>query len=136
MTGVQTCALPISALLVGSTRARIRVRATDGVNTTEADSGGTFTLPDNPPMVTILGTANGEVRPGQRATFSGAAYDPRDGMLPAAQLSWSSDRDGRLGNGAQIETVRPLSSGAHVITLTATNSHGRSASTRVNILVR
>jgi hypothetical protein len=50
-----------TGLLVGSTKARIRVRATDGVNTTEADSQGTFTVPDNAPLVAILGTANGQV---------------------------------------------------------------------------
>jgi len=125
-----------TALLVGSTRAGIRVRATDGVNTTEADSGGTFTLPDNPPLVAILGTTSGQGLPQQRAKFTGAAYDPRDGMLPAARLSWSSDRDGRLGNGPQIETIRPLSGGAHIITLTATNSQGRSANSRMSIMVR
>jgi hypothetical protein len=125
-----------TALLVGSARARVRVRATDGVNTTEADSSGTFTVPENPPLLAILGTASGQVLPRQRVKFTGAAYDPRDGMLPAARLQWSSDRDGPLGNGRQIETTRPLSSGAHVITLTATNGQGRSASTRVNIDVR
>jgi hypothetical protein len=123
-------------LLVGSTKARVRVRATDGVNTTEADSSGTFTVPDNPPLVTILGTANGQVVARQGAVFSGVAYDPTDGILPAGSLHWTSDRDGSLGNGRRLEPTGPLSAGAHVITLTATNSRGGSATAHVNVVAR
>jgi len=125
-----------TTLLVGSKKARVRVQATDGVNTTEADSSGTFTVPDASPVVAIIGTTNGQLVSRQNAEFSGAAYDPRDGILPSMRLYWTSDRDGSLGNGSRLKIARPLSGGAHVITLTATNSHGRSASTRVNIVVR
>jgi hypothetical protein len=125
-----------TTLLAGSPRARIRVRATDGVNTTEADSEGVFAVAENLPLVAILGAADGQVISRTGVRFSAAAYDPKDGMLPPAQLQWASDRDGPLGNGRQIVLVRPLSSGRHVITLTATNSQGQSASKRLNVVVR
>ena len=125
-----------TALLVGSKKARVRVRATDGVNTTEADSVGTFNVPEHPPLVTILGAANGKVVNRQSAEFTGAAYDPRDGMLPAARLKWTSDRDGVLGSGQHITTTKPLSSGAHVITLTATDNQGQVASKQVTVVAR
>ena len=122
-----------TALLVGSSKARVRVRATDGVNTTEADSG-TFIVPEHPPLVSILSVARVVNR--QSAEFTGAAYDPREGMLPAAQLKWTSDRDGELGSGSHITTTKPLSGGAHVITLTATNSQGRFASKEVTVVAK
>jgi len=125
-----------TTLLAGSPRARIRVRATDGVNTTEADSAAPFTVPENPPLVAILGASDRQVISGTGARLYAAAYDPRDGMLAPAQLHWNSDRDGSLGNGRQMVVVRPLSSGAHLITVTATNSQGRSASKGLNVIVR
>ena len=124
-----------TALLVGSKKARVRVRATDGVNTTEADSA-TFTVPEHPPLVVILGAANGKVLSRLDAEFSGVAYDPRDGILPATRLKWTSDRDGTLGKGAHIKTTKPLSSGKHIITLTATNSQGRTASKQLKIVAK
>ena len=124
-----------TALLVGSRQARVRVRATDGVNTTEADSG-TFIVPGHPPMVAILGGADGKQVNRHTAEFTGAAYDPREGMLPAARLQWTSDRDGALGSGRHIKATKPLSSGVHVITLTATNAQGLVASKRVTIVAK
>jgi hypothetical protein len=122
-------------LLVGSDSARVRVRATDGVNTTEADSAA-FGVPEHPPLVSILGAPRGKVVNRQSAEFTGAAYDPREGMLPADRLKWSSDRDGELGTGAHITTTRPLSGGAHVITLTATNSQGRTTTRQTTIMAK
>jgi hypothetical protein len=125
-----------TALLAGSTKARVRVRATDGVNTAEGDSAGTFTVPEKSPLVAVIGVTNGNVLARQHAEFSGAAYDPKDGLLDATRLHWTSDRDGSLGYGRHLVLSRPLSSGRHVITLTATNGRGLSASSRVTIVVR
>lgn len=134
-TDVKGLSAPVdTALLVGSNRARVRVRATDGVNTTEADSAGTFIVPEHPPLVTILGAAKVVNR--QSAEFTGAAYDPRERMLPAARLKWTSNRDGKLGSGPHITMTKPLSSGTHVITLTATNSQGRVASKQVKVVAK
>jgi hypothetical protein len=125
-----------TALLVGSRTARVRVRATDGVNTTDAESAGTFIVPEHPPLVAILAAANGKAVNRGSAEFTGTAYDPRDGILQASRLKWTSDRDGPLGFGSHIEPTKPLSGGVHVITLTATNSQGHSASKQVTVTAR
>lgn len=123
-----------TALLVGSKKARVRVRASDGVNTTDANSARTFIVPEQSPVVSILGVGHHKVVNRRSAEFTGTAYDPREGILPAPRLTWTSDRDGVLGSGPHITAVRPLSSGAHVITLTATNRTGKTASKRVTVV--
>jgi hypothetical protein len=124
-----------TSLLPGSHKARIRVRATDGVNTTEADSPGTFIVPAKPPLVAILGLKDGAALPAEHTTLTGAAYDPQDGMLSATSLKWTSSRDGMLGEGPRI-APRKLSTGPHTITLTATDSLGRTTTKKVNVIVR
>lgn len=124
-----------TSLLPGSHKAHIRVRASDGVNTTEADSPGTFIVPVKPPLVAILGLKNGSALPAKDASLTGAAYDPQDGMLLATRLKWTSSRDGVLGQGPRI-VPRKLAIGPHTITLTATNSLGRITTTKVNVTVR
>jgi hypothetical protein len=124
-----------TTLLPGSTKARIRVRATDGVNTSEAESNGVFTLPEKKPLVAILSPAQAEVlAPGGTTIFLGGAYDVKDGLLSGANLTWTSDRDGLLGRGQRIN-ARGMSRGSHVITLTATDRDGNSASARVSVVV-
>ncbi|MBV9251211.1 MAG: hypothetical protein JO227_18415 [Acetobacteraceae bacterium] len=91
---------------------------------------------EHPPLVSILNVADGKVVSRQSAQFTGAAYDARDGMLPATRLRWTSDRDGVLDIGQHITTVRPLSTGAHVITLNATNSQGQVASKQMTVVAK
>jgi len=123
-------------MLAGSTKARVRVRATDGVNTTEAESAA-FTVKEQAPMVTILRLRNNDVISSRQSTeFTGAAYDPREEILPSARLRWTSNRDGVLGAGRHLKTSRPLSRGEHTITLTATNSQGKVGTKKVKIRVR
>ena len=55
-------------------------------------------------------------------TFKGSAIDPEDGPLTGASLVWTSSRDGEIGIGEFF--TRTLSAGTHIITLTATDSHG------------
>jgi hypothetical protein len=124
-----------TTLLPGSTRGRIRVRATDGVNTTEADSNGTFTVSEKRPFVAILGPRDGQVlAPDSDTQFIGAAYDIEDGILPRRSLEWTSDRDGPMGYGQHLK-VRAMSRGSHILTLSATDQHGNKVNTRVNVIV-
>lgn len=124
-----------TSLLPGSARARIRVRASDGVNTAEAESQGTFVVADKRPLVTIIGPTNGQVlAPGVSPEFAAAAYDPEDGMLFGTSLKWTSDLDGLVGHGLE-PSLRVLSSGEHFITVTATDSQGHSVRARVNVIV-
>jgi hypothetical protein len=108
--------------LPGSVSARIRVIATDGINTGMDDSDGAFTLSGKPPQVVIASPTNASrFRADEQVALSGVGYDPEDGQLADAGLSWFSDRDGPLGTGQHISVV--LSAGTHVIALQATDSN-------------
>jgi hypothetical protein len=49
-------------------------------------------------------------------------------------LSWSSDRAGPLGTGAELPLAN-LSQGAHTITLSVTDSAGQTTTTSVDVFV-
>ncbi len=89
-------------------------------------------IQDNLPLVQILSPNAGAAIGNLQITFTGSATDKHDDFLQGNSLTWSSDRDGFLGNGSLL-TVDSLSTGAHVIEFTATNSRGQSASTYLNI---
>jgi hypothetical protein len=123
-----------TGLLPGSNAARIRVRATDGVNTTIAESRP-FRIADKPPLAAIL-NPRGEmpVARGSPIDLAGFAYDPEDGVLSGERLTWVSNRDRAIGRGGRLKTVL-RSPGRHVITLTATDDQGRSVSARTLVRV-
>lgn len=136
-TGVTTTTISVdTSLLPGSAQGRVRVRMTDGMNTAEDDSDGAFVVPQKSPLVIIINPIAGRgIGPGEQSLLIGAAYDPEDGFLPGAGLTWTSDRDGLIGHGRQVE-MKALSPGSHVITLTATDSQGQTATAQVKSLVR
>ena len=77
-----------TALLPGSTKARVRVRVSDGVNSAEADSA-TFTVSEKPPQIAILAPTNGQVlAPDTVTELVGSVYDPEDGMLPGTSTQY------------------------------------------------
>jgi hypothetical protein len=124
-----------TALLAGSDQARVRVVASDGLLTAQDASDDPFTVSPKPPQVAIDWPADGSrVRPGQTLMLSGYAWDPEDGPLPGEDLAWESDRDGFLGSGAEV-AVSTLSSGRHVITLSATDSDGQVGTDSISIFV-
>ncbi|MCB0105903.1 MAG: hypothetical protein KDE53_08335, partial [Caldilineaceae bacterium] len=121
--------------LAGSDRARIQVLVTDGVNTTEDESDGTFTVFGHAPQAAILApAANSTVVASQTVLLHGSGYDVEDGMLPDSAFAWQSDRDGTLGTGAQL-AVNTLSAGTHVITLQVTDASGNMTSDSRTITV-
>jgi len=120
--------------LPGSEKAKVRVIATDGVNTSRDTSDATFTVEPKPPFVLILAPENDFLFPvGQRIRLEGTASDLEDGVLPDSALQWSSDKDGPLGAGRILDLNR-LSPGLHTITLSAHDSDGREG--RASITVR
>jgi hypothetical protein len=121
-----------AAELAGGIAARVRVLATDGVNTTADESDAAFTVGRKGPAAFIL-APTGDVRfmPGTPLWLQGYGYDLEDGTLEGAALRWRSDRDGDLGTGSQALVT--LSPGPHVITLTATDSQGNTAATSISI---
>ncbi|HEU5014035.1 MAG TPA: hypothetical protein VFT66_16050 [Roseiflexaceae bacterium] len=123
-----------TAQLGGSGTAILRVAANDGVNTGEASSAP-FVMAPKPPQPYILSPGdNLHIHYGQLVNFNGMAFDPQDGTIADAGLSWSSDKAGALGTGALVSSDS-LPVGVNKITLTATNSVGQSATATVTVIV-
>ncbi len=85
------------------------------VNITEPESGAAFN--------------EGEV-----VACSGTAVDPEEGALAGAALTWTSDRDGVLGQGEDIARA-DLSLGVHTLSLAAVDSEGASGSASVTVSI-
>jgi hypothetical protein len=119
----------------GSNQARLRVFVSDGVNSAEAASAA-FVVPPKPPKASIDYPKPGaRYMFGMNVTLSGDAYDDQDGILASSTaLVWSSDRDGILGRGPEVN-LHTLSVGTHTITLSATNSAGLTNSASVTITI-
>jgi hypothetical protein len=117
----------------GGPLARVRVRATDGLNTTQVDSD-VFTVERKAPVVHILSPGDGLVLGDDIAIhLQGHAYDLEDGTLGDDALSWSSDLQGDLGTGAIVPVT--LGVGEHTITLTATDRDGTMSVATVAVTV-
>ncbi len=127
--------LPIDgSLLPGSEQALIRVVASDGLNTGQADSPA-FMVPKHAPTV-LIHPPDPEALPwvaGQPNLLAGLAEDIEDGWLPGQAYQWRSDQDGPLGQGYAI--IVALSAGKHIITLTVTDADGQQASASTLITV-
>jgi hypothetical protein len=66
--------------------------------------------------------------------FSGSASDSEDGSIAGASLVWTSDVDGTIGTGESCASSS-LSSGAHQITLVATDTAGAAGTDTVTITI-
>nr|MBC7243859.1 DNRLRE domain-containing protein [Chloroflexota bacterium] len=118
----------------GTETARVRVYASDGVRTSSATSEP-FAVQRKPPQVFIAVPENGlVVPPGTSLMLSGLVFDREDSPLADLLMHWYSDRDGPLGSGDEI-MVQSLSSGKHVITLTAVDSDSMESSAQVTVFI-
>ncbi len=72
--------------------------------------------------------------PGTALILQGSAYDPEEGFLDGASLTWRSDRAGVLGAGATV-SLTALEPVDHVITLTARDAGGRQGSASIVVRV-
>ena len=123
----------IATSALGGGTGKFRVVASDGFNTGQADSAS-FTMANKPPVPMITLPTNGiHTHYGQVVNFSGSAVDVQDGVIGSSGLVWSS-ASGTLGTGP-LMTQSLLPPGADVITLTATNKEGLSASASVTVYV-
>jgi len=123
-----------TADLPGSAQARVRVLASDGLNTTVAESG-LLLVPTKAPRVTIVSPDGGAVlAPGQPIHLSGIAEDREDGTLDGAALTWTLDGGAAIGSGRQLTLFNPPG-GWHTITLTARDSSGNATSTSTSVFV-
>jgi hypothetical protein len=110
--------------LAGSTDARFRVVATDGVNTAFDETPMPIGIPNKAPLVVITEPSdNGVFLPGALVVLKGSATDLEDGSLPDEALHWISDRQGSLGIGPSLP-LTTLESGWHEITLSVIDSLG------------
>jgi len=124
-----------TAWLPGSENARLRLIASDGLNSIQVDSAS-FQVGGKPPMVHISGpTTDDMLIAGSTAVLQGAATDLEDGFLGDDNLSWASDQDGVLGTG-RTAILPSLSEGPHKLTLTAIDSDGNAATESVNVVVQ
>jgi hypothetical protein len=120
--------------LPGSQQARLRLRVSDGVNTTAVDSA-VFRVARKAPLALLVQPDTATAYPfGEPILFSGLGSDAEDGALGDAALVWTSDRDGSLGVGRSL-LVEQLSAGVHTITLTARDSDGMTGSASIAIFV-
>ncbi|PKN92166.1 MAG: hypothetical protein CVU44_16170 [Chloroflexi bacterium HGW-Chloroflexi-6] len=109
----------------GSENGFFRVVANDGVNTAFDANDVAFTIPDSPPVSTIVSPVNAFVAPqGGALTLTGQSIDMEDGFLAGESLEWTSDIDGLLGTDEEL-IVYSLSPGVHEIKLTGIDSKGQ-----------
>jgi hypothetical protein len=114
--------------LPGSSQGKIRVLVTDGFNTAQDDSNGTFTVAGKPPSVSISGPLSSAILSvADGTTFTGDASDPEDGTLPDSAFVWSYALAGgtaqtNFGTGRAASLLLPR--GIYDITLTVTDSSG------------
>ncbi len=115
------------------------------ITLTVTDSGGltastTRTLvvsnnPNNGPVATILLPLEGQtVAVGATVNLVGTGVDAEDGALGGASVVWSSSIQGALGSGANL-AVGNLTAGTHIITLTVTDSGGRTGTATRTLVV-
>lgn len=126
--------LDTSNLVAGAT-ARIRVWATDGINTTTAESGN-FTVPNRAPQVNIVTPDQAvTVAFSQTLALEGTGYDVDSGTLNDSQLSWHSNLDGALGTGATLSLVGALQPGVHTVELRGDDGAGGVGTDSVQVTV-
>jgi hypothetical protein len=118
--------------------AGFRVWASDGLNTTIAETAAPFRVVNRPPEVEVVSPRAGDVFvKGGSVALEAAGYDSDVGGLRGESLRWSSSLDGQLGTGRQL-TVASLSEGTHVIQVVAddgSNGQDGTASAEVQIEV-
>ncbi|MFH1086580.1 MAG: hypothetical protein V1772_12575, partial [Chloroflexota bacterium] len=123
------------AMLPGGEQVRFRVDVTDGLLTASDASDAPLRVPNKAPLVMVLGPAPYTVlTPGEPILLSALATDVEDGPLSGAALSWSSDRAGALGSGADV-AVAHLSLGWHTLTAVARDSAGATGQASVRVVV-
>lgn len=118
----------------GGDHAKIRVIASDGILTGQADSAE-FSVPFKKPQVSIDEMEDGtSYRAGELVYLSGEVFDMQDETIPDARLTWSSNVSGNIGTGEEV-SVDELPPGPHSITFSAVNSVGLSASASTDLFV-
>jgi hypothetical protein len=123
--------------LRGSNQALARVTASDGLNCAQAQSQGTFTVPDHTPTADVSSPEDNRLYVGEQIIIlEGTGSDVEDGALDDSRLAWTSDLNGPLGTGTSLAiNAMKLQEGMHTITLTATDSTNHTGSASIAIRI-
>jgi hypothetical protein len=121
----------------GTSRGLIRVLASDGYNTSQAQSQMTFSVNYHAPQVSIRAPENDSAFYGDQViNLDGSAFDVDSGQISDDAISWTSSLDGVLGGGRSIAVnVASLTEGTHVITLNAQDGEGNIGTSSINLVV-
>lgn len=123
----------VDTTTLGGGTGHFRVVVSDGVNQASAESAP-FTIVAKPPTVAIASPADGaHYGWKQMILLEGYAWDTLDGGMDGASMVWSNQH-GAVGSGATLSTDA-LATGQNLLTLTATNSAGLSASKSVTVTI-
>lgn len=129
IAGLTTTTYPINLTHLPGGSCRIKVIASDGLNSVSSisESFGVF---QKGPIVQIAeqpisSTAN------EGTQLKGWAYDLEMGAIPDERIVWFSDIDGELGYGRVIDVY--LSPGDHTLTLRAQDSTGNFSIDQTNV---
>jgi len=121
------------AQLPGGDRLRLAVVATDGVNTTMAESP-TFRVVVKPCRAMILAPEDGAtVAAGGTVLLRGQGYYLEEVRPETEALAWNSSQDGDLGLGMLLGWS-PCAGGEHRVTLVA-GTGGRQGTTEITVRV-
>ena len=110
------------SLLSGSSRARLRLRVSDGFDQVTVTSGRLRLAAVGPNMVITNPTSRRLVRPGATLMLTAVASDDAQRPLSGASLTWFAGKT-VLGTGSPLLATLPP--GTTSITLVARDSHGR-----------
>lgn len=135
LPGTQTSLALDATYLPGSSAARIRILASDGLNTISDDSDETFSVSNKAPLVFLTSPEEGHhVTQGTPLILMAAGTDPEDGPIPPEDLEWTSDLEGALGAG-EFRTTSDLEPGEHILTVSASDGSGQTVTRHVRVIV-
>jgi hypothetical protein len=125
--------VPVESEALPGGTGRFRVEASDGAQSARAESAP-FEVASKPPIVLIANPANDLViQWNQLVNLVGEVSDPQDQPILKANIRWSNAYRS-LGTGPAV-SVSDLEVGTNVITLSATNAAGLTATTNVTVVV-
>ncbi len=123
-----------TSLVGGCVMCRIMVEGSDGMRSDTDMSDGSFAVDMKAPTAHVTSPADGgSLNESDLTVLQGYGYDPEDGYIDTANLSWTSDIDGALGTGDVLDVQ--LSTGTHTITLAATDSDSNVATDQITVTV-
>ena len=130
--------LDLAALSLTPGQEQITAAAVDGSGNVLAQTSvplavtGPVTLAVNPPETMLT------VTPGADFVLQATAFDTDGTELSGEAISWNSQLDGTLGTGAQFipGSLPNLTTGDHILTVTATGKTGEQAQYVLQLIVR